>query len=163
DTLPRLDDRKPEAVAGRKVVNPNAPAGSGAFRTLAEAVAGAKSGDEIWIQHTGRLPTEPGRLEKPNFELTIQAAPHCPPGLALSLWRESDDASLFRVYDGKLTLKGLAFQLEQVQEGHRHQSLVTLLGPGHCVLRDCLVTLAGDDALHLAVVTLADPGSAMKM
>jgi hypothetical protein len=64
-------------------------------------------------------------------------------------------------------LKGLSLQLETSQEGRQQQSLVTLLGPAQCTLQDCQVTLAGvaagADAPHLAVITLADPSSAMKM
>lgn len=161
--LPRPEERTPEAVAGRRVVDPNAKPGSGEYRTLAEAVLAAKSGDDIWIRHTGRLVTGEIKLPAPNFELTIQAAPGSRPLLALNPSPELDEA-LFRLYDGKLTLKGLAFQLDAPQEGSRRVSVVTLLGPGQCLLHSCLVTLAGSGAAPFpAVMTLADPSTAMKM
>ena len=165
-----LQDKKPEATAHRRVVNPSDP-GNGIYATLEEAVASARSGDEIRIKTNAQLRIDPIQLVKPNFVLTIQAEPKYQPTLLLNPSRKKDeslfrkDESLFRVEDGCLTLKGLTIHLEPAQADQKYQSIVTLIGSSQCILRDCLLTLGGEDphGPRLAVVTLADPGAAMRM
>ncbi len=168
--LPPLEEPKPEAVAGRRYVDPSAPVpAKGIYATLKEAVAAAKSGDEIVIRATSPLRVSPISIQEPNFTLIISAGedPKVRPVLILNRPRVKDEDSLFKLFDGQLTLKGLSIQLEAGSDALSHQSVVTLHGPAQCTLQDCLVTLqrgaSGTESQHLAVVTLADPNNAMKM
>src|SRR5262249_54537097 len=114
------------------------------------------------LRTNNRLRIDPVWLHESNFTLTIQADKDYHPVLSLNR-QPGADTSLFHLYDGQLTLRGVEIYLESTAEGPAHRSVATLLGPAKCVLQNCLVTLAGGEGSHLAVITLADPGGAMKM
>ena len=163
--LPPVEDPKPEtAVRKTRIVNPRAAeSGNGVYKSLALAIEEANPGDEILIQHNGLLEVKPVRLEKATADLTIKPAPRYRPILTLGGTTDRD-AALFRLHDGKLKLENLEFLLSPARAEFKAQSIVIVVGDGHCSFRDCLVTLESGKDVPLAVVTLlTDPNSVMAM
>ncbi|HXG12546.1 MAG TPA: serine/threonine-protein kinase [Gemmataceae bacterium] len=160
------EDRPTEPVAAVRelVVDPAvASVGNGVYRTLGQALEDVRQRAVIRIRHTGLLPVDPVRLERATLDVTILPDPGHRPILTLGNTSEQE-AFLFRVHDGKLTLEDLEFQLEPRRAGYKTQSVVEVIGEGSCAFRDCVITLdrAGRD-VPLAVVKLADPALVMKM
>jgi serine/threonine protein kinase len=163
--LPVLEERRPAEVAARKdkVVDPTvAESGDGVYPTIGQALGEARPGDVILIKHTGRLPVEPVRLEKPTVDLTIKAFPGCRPVLTLGSTTEIDVA-LFRLHDGQLRLEGLDFSLQPRRADFKGQTVLALVGDGQCVFKDCVATLEETREVPVALVTLTDPGSVVRM
>src|SRR5205823_14579284 len=136
--------------------------GNGIYPSLGLALADARPGDVILIKHTGILPIEPIRLEKNGIDVTIKPQAGSHPILTLGRTGEID-ASLFRVHDGQLRLEQLEFLLKPTQAGFKSQTVATVVGAGQCSFKDCVATLDGTEGVHLALVTLADPNSAMRL
>jgi hypothetical protein len=160
------DERLNDPLAGGKdvVVDPKVEnAGGGVYRSLNQALEEIKQRGTIRIRHTGSLPIDPVRLEKASLDVTIQPDPdHCP---VLTLGGTTErDAFLFRVHDGRLTLKDLEFHLTPRQADLRTQSIVEVIGEGSVAFKGCAVTLdrAGRE-VPLMVLRLADPALVMKM
>jgi hypothetical protein len=164
--LPRLpEERKPaEATVRReKVVDPSAAqSGDGTYRTLAGALSDAVPGDVILLMHNGLLAVDTLRLEKPAFDVTIRPYPNYRPVLTLGETPDQE-ASLFRLYDGKLRLEGLHFQFPTPRQGFRSQAVLAVAGDGQCVFKDCLVTLQEAPTVQFALVALLDPAATMRM
>src|SRR5207245_10649455 len=129
--------------------------------TLADAIAAARPGDTIVIQHDGPLAIE-SVVEKNPLDLTLKAADGFHPVLTLKGAREAD-AMLFRIYDGELRFEKLEFSVKPRQRGFREtQAVVGIFGPGRCAFTDCVITLDGGEGdLSLSAVTLADPNKVM--
>ncbi len=163
--LAPLDERRPTDPVARKerIVDPKVQEISqGVYPTLGQALADARSGEVILIKHTGLLPVQPVRLEKAGIDVTIKPQAGSHPILTLGRTTEID-ASLFRIHDGQLRLKQLEFLLRPTQAGFKSQTVATLVGVGQCTFKDCVATLDGTDDVPLALVTLADPNSAMRL
>jgi serine/threonine protein kinase len=164
--VPPLPEEKPEPVLADKdlIVDPSAEkSGNGVYTTLTGALADIKQSGTIRIHHNGLLPIEAVRLEKAAHDITIVPDRDCHPILTLGATAEQE-AFLFRVHDGKLTLKDLEFLLQPRKAGFKTQAVVEVIGEGACTLLHCAVTLdRADKKVPLAVVKLADPSQAMKM
>jgi serine/threonine protein kinase len=165
--FPRLDeDKKPDAMADKLIVDPSANPGNGIYQTLSEAIRNAKAADEILIKHTGLLRVEPIKLEK-SIPLTIkpykdkdsEARP------ILTLERTTDrEPAMFRVHDGTLNLENLEFLLKPDQSGFTAQVAVLVVGDGECNFKNCVATLIDESrSVPLALVKLADSTGFMKM
>ncbi len=138
----------------------------GIYPTLARALPNLRPGDRVLIRHNGELKLGPVELNTPErLDVTLAADPDFHPVLTLTDKEVVDvDTSLFRVYDGKLTLENLEIRL-RAREGFEALGVVSLVGNGQCVLKGCLVTLdrGGQQAVSPAVASLRDPGKFMKM
>jgi serine/threonine protein kinase len=147
------------------VTNPAPPV----YRTLAEAVLAANKGDTIEIRHAKDnriVPVDIVRLEKPDIDLTIKPADEFHPILTLGRVQTEQDASLFRLHDGKLTLEGLEFQLTADQTEFPSRAVVAVVGNGECHFNNCVATLDRGDNLAemgLALITIIDPSKVMQM
>jgi serine/threonine protein kinase len=163
--LPDLKETKPDKVAARKervVVPGKSDSAKGIYESLSAALEGINSGDVVLIQHTGLMKVAPIRLVKP-MEVTIRADQGYHPVLTLAD-AEEEDAFLFRVQDGKLRLEGLGFELRPTRAEFKSQTVVSAVGDGECLFKDCALTLdPAGMGVALAAVTVADPPGVMKM
>ncbi len=162
--LAPLEERRPTDPVVRKerLVDPKVKEiGNGVYPTLAQALADAKPGEVILIKHSGLLAVDPVRMEKADTDVTIKPQAGYHP--LLTLGRTADiDAALFRVHNGQLRLEQLEFLLRPAQAGFKSQTVASVVGAGQCTFKDCVATLDGSD-VHLALVTLADPNTAMRL
>jgi hypothetical protein len=151
-------------VAGREplVFDPEAKAGDRAFPKLNAALEQASPGDVILIKHDGPLPLELARLAKPTADITIKPFPNYHPILKMAPLPEKD-AALFTLHDGKLTFEDLEFLLQPSSDQTEAQAVVKLVQDGACTFNRCVITLKDPRRASLAVVTLADRSSAVKM
>jgi hypothetical protein len=147
-----------------KIVDPDAPlpAAPGVYPTLTRALYDAEPGDVILIRHNGELAVEAVRLEKPTTDVTIQRHPGYQPVLTLGGTTERQ-ATLFTLHDGRLTLKGLEFRLRPRNAEFKSQAVVTVVGDGQCVFKECVASLVGLERVALSLVALGDPRNVMKM
>lgn len=162
-SLPRIDDKPDPALPRFLVVEPqDEGSGDGVYKSLADAVSNAKDKDTILLRHNGEIETDPITLSKKGLnELTIKPARKFRPVLTLGDVTDAD-ATLFRVYHGKLALEGLEFKLKPGRREFRTQAVVSLVGDGECLMKDCAATLQrGGDAL-VSLATVAEAGKAMK-
>jgi serine/threonine protein kinase len=155
-------DRQDPLAKNVHIVDPSADdAGPRVHPTLEAAVVVAQPGDVILIKDHGTpLKVEPllFNRNKP-IDLTIRPYPGRRPVLTLAT-READPA-LFRIFDGKLQLEGLEFQLQPADDFHS-QAVVALAGSGQCVFRNCVVTLDPNKRrTALSLATLSDGGKLM--
>ena len=146
------------------------PLPPGTFTDLVTLLRGARSGDTVRIRHTGLLPVqqltiEPprpaGAAERADFHLTF--APF--EGSAPILTPAADNKlnfSLFKLWDGKLTLKGLEFQLRPGAENESVAAVKVVAGRA-VEFKDCVFTLDEPDGKTATVVDVADPGREMMM
>ena len=72
------------------------------------------------------------------------------------------EVALFRTYQGRLKLEGLEFRLLP-RDGLTLLALLALVDNGECTLKNCIVTLQKAGETRLALATLAEAGSAMKL
>jgi serine/threonine protein kinase len=165
DKLPALVQPPPEAAArgSERIVDPSVQAQVGnIYQTLRQALEAALPGDSILIKHNGSLKVDPVRFEKAGSDITIRPYGSFQPVLSIGETTEPD-AALFRVYDGRLALERLEFHFQHPQADFKAQSVVTLMGDGQCVFKNCVATLEETKEVPLSLVTLADPSSVMKM
>ena len=94
--------------------------------------------------------------------MTLKPHPETKPVLTLGPTPDAD-AGLFRLYDGKLRLEGLQFQLLPPRDEFRTQTVVAFLGDGQCTFKDCVVTLEETRNVQMALATLLDPSTVMRM
>ncbi|MFO0844655.1 MAG: serine/threonine-protein kinase [Gemmataceae bacterium] len=162
-SLPRIDDRSEPVLPRFLVVEPQDEGGrDGVYNSLAAAVNAAKDKDTILLRHNGEIEADPIALSKKGLnELTIKPARKFRPVLTLGDVTDTD-AVLFRVYHGKLTLEGLEFKLKPGRREFRTQAVVSLVGDGECVLKDCAATLPRGGDAAVALATVAEAGKAMK-
>ena len=108
------------------------------------------------IESSETLPVPPVRLPR-LADLTIRAGAGYRPTLILAADAAIDDnAFLFRLADGKLTLEGLDFLLQPGKLEIRSLAAVAAAGDGECSFKDCVLTLeAGFTSVSLATVGLA--------
>ena len=163
--LPLAEKRAEPAISKKRYVDTvpdREDSKRGIYSTLFAAVNEAKPGDTVYILHNGPLPEKTIRLEKPTVDLTIKPGLGCRPILTLDT--TDREASLFRLHGGKLQLEGLEIVIRPRGDAVLSQSVLTLVDDGQVTFKDCVVTLdqAGFKA-PLAVATLPDPRSAMKM
>lgn len=163
-TLPPLDE-KTEPLLRRQLVveeRENDDSLNGVYRGLDLAVRGARPGDVILIRHNGELKIDPIPLsKKEQGDLTIRPARRFQPILTLAETSEAD-AALFRLHDGQLRLEGLEFRLPG-RSPSRLQTVVSLVGNGECLFRDCVATLQRTGDRVLALATLGEAGKVMKL
>jgi serine/threonine protein kinase len=146
-----------------RIVDPSLTAPStNTYQTLRQALEAASPGDTILIRHNGILRVEPVRLEKAASDITIRPFANCQPVLSIGDTTEPD-AALFRIYDGRLTLERLEFQIQPRQAEFKAQAVVAIMGDGQCTFKNCLATLEETKEVPVSLVTLADPASVMKM
>jgi hypothetical protein len=166
DKLPPLDTVKPPIVPARRelVFDPGvSQSGDGIYTSLAGALEDARPGDVIQLRFNGLKAVSPVQLQKSTVNLTIRPAPGFHPVLTIGETADKDVA-LFTVYDGQLTLEGLELLLRPSRAEFLAQSAVRLFGDGGCECKDCVFTLdRSTTGTDLAVTTLADPASVMKM
>ncbi len=169
DMLPALKDG-PSGLGGRRVLAVENRAEPDPdrllFPTLRHAVLEARSGDIIRLRLNGEVKLDLLALNGAKLaDLTIGAAAGFHPVLTLSETEEVDevDAALFRVHYGKLQLEDVEVRLQPSRDGFDSQSVVSFLGDGECVLKNCLITLdrAGRKTA-LAVAMFIEPGKLMK-
>jgi hypothetical protein len=161
--LPALEEKKPDAVANQRIVEPGKEDSSKRiYPSLAAAIEAAAPGDVLLVKHNGLLPVRPIRLET-KVDLTIQAHPGYHPILTLGDATDSETA-LFRLHVGKLRLKKLEFRLRPTHEKYEVQALAALMGEGLCELEDCVVTLdRGNYQTALALAALPRTNGIMVM
>jgi hypothetical protein len=111
------------------------------YPSLGHALFDAQRGDRISLRLDGEVKLDQLALDRDNAaDLTIRAARGFRPVLTLGGAREVD-AALFRVSYGKLQLEGLEIRLQPERDAYQSQAIVSFLGDGECVLRDCVLTL----------------------
>ena len=166
----KLTDDLPELTSELIVDPAREDSAKGVYSTLESAVGKAKPGDTtIVIHHDGELTVEAViRLDKPNVNLTIRAAPRMRP--ILTLKSADRDTTLFRLLDGRLHLEDLEIRLrpplpQPGKPAYFSQAVVALMGEGHCSFKNCVVTLDQNNQTDtkLALATLPDNGGVMKM
>ena len=166
--LPKLEEKKPEPKLQRTLtVDPMvAMSEKGTYPSLSQAIGDAQPGDLIVIHHTGALRVDAIRLEKPSIDLTIRPDTDCHPILEMGDTTDPHKA-LFRLHDGKLRLENLDFRLQPAEGRLKSQCVVTMIGEGQCVFKNCVLTLdqgnRDNPLIPLAVATLVDNGDVMKM
>src|SRR5262249_6698319 len=110
--LKPLTEKKTDPVTARKtkVVDPEfKESGNGTYPSLSAALEDARPGDEILIHHNGLLPVKPLRI-KSGSDVTIRPYANSAPILTLADTRD-EEAALFSLEDGKVTLQQLSFLL----------------------------------------------------
>jgi serine/threonine protein kinase len=153
----------PAVAANVKVVEPpppGKPAIPGTYPDLAAAMSAARPGDVIELRFNGPQPMdETVRLDRPNLaDLTIRAASGYRPVLVLTGANPEDkDAGLFRVYDGKLRLEQVQFQVRAPAV-----AAAVLVGDGSCSFSDCVLTLEQTNVARLAAVAVTNLPAAME-
>jgi serine/threonine protein kinase len=166
DKLPPLKDGTTNPAGRRELIVENRDKedpDKRLYPTLRHAVNEAQSGDIIRLRLDGEVKLDPLPLNGTRLsDLTIAAAPGFHPILTLSETEEVD-AALFRVHYGRLQLEDLEVRLQPGRDGFDSQCVVSFLGDGECVLKNCLVTLdrSGRRAA-LTVAILSEPGKLMK-
>jgi serine/threonine protein kinase len=158
DGLKALEEAR---VAAKKVVTPDEKTRRrhpGDYPSLEAALREARPGDTILLRCNGPYPVEPIRVRS-TADVTIKPYPDCHPVLTLDPETDEEEASLFRLHDGKLHLEGLEFALHPARANFRAQAVVAALGDGECTFTDCVLTLEKAYDARLAAVALADlPG-----
>lgn len=163
--LPSLDEASPGPIVRKdRVVDPDAPAdpSNGRYQSLEQAMSFASPGEVIVIRKNGFVVLQqPIRLEKGEIDVTLRADKGFKPVLTLAEPRDKN-ASLFTLYDGKLRLEDLEFRLRPANAEYQSLNVVSLVGGGQCILKDCLVTLdrAGTECA-MSVASFREPGKAM--
>ncbi|HEY8505526.1 MAG TPA: hypothetical protein VIL46_13160, partial [Gemmataceae bacterium] len=171
DLYPGLPLARPEVAElppNRKVWDPRLSRTTGKFppgvySSLTDALSAVQPGDVLLVRYTGLLPIDPQELAKVNQrDLTIRPDEGYRPVLTLSQ-SERASAALFKVFNGRLVLEGLQFDLRSLQpEKELSRGVVTVVGGGECVLRDCVVTLEEASDVAFAAVRIDDPEGEMK-
>jgi serine/threonine protein kinase len=111
------------------------------FPTLKYALVEAKPGEIIRLQLDGEVKFDPRWLSHENTaDLTIRADRGFHPVLTLETQDQSDVSAWFEVYKGKLRLEGLEVRLSPRGDS-KCGALISFLGDGECVLKNCLITL----------------------
>jgi serine/threonine protein kinase len=162
--LKPLTEKKTDSVTARKtkVVDPAIKeSGNGTYPSLSAALEDARPGDEILIHHNGLLPVKPLKI-KSGADVTIRPHADFAPILTLADTRD-EEAALFSLEDGKVTLQQLSFLLRPANSRFRSQAVVLALGDGECAFKDCVITLDALQSVPLAAVSVADPPGVMKM
>ena len=143
-----------------RVVDPAADADAelprNVYRTLAEAVAEAKTDDVVQVRHDGPLEVAPATLDNPRLRLTVRPYPGSNPVLSAA----AADDCLFRLAQGQLTLDGLTIRLKS-RAGKpgdaRTLAAVAVAAGRKCLLRNCTVTREErEGGEYLAAVLLLD-------
>jgi len=153
---------------------PDAPADPppppGTSADLVTLLQTARSGDTIRVRHTGLLrvrqltvepPRPAGAAERADFHLTFAPFEGCAPVLAPAEDNKLS-FSLFKLWEGRLTLKGLEFQLKPGAENDAVYA-VTVVAGRSVEFKDCVFTLDEPDGKTAAVVAVADPSREMMM
>ncbi|MGE3805104.1 MAG: protein kinase [Gemmataceae bacterium] len=160
--LQPLKERVVDNQQRKLIVDPDREFGTGAYRTLRQAMDDVQPGDVLLIKKNGLFAVDPVLLDKPRLDLTIRpfnASYH--PILTLGSTIEQG-AALFHLHSGKLKLENLEFQLKP-RGANQSLAVVRITGSGHCSMSGCVVTLepdSNDDAPPgLAVITLMDQRS----
>jgi serine/threonine protein kinase len=164
---PNLEEKKTE-LAGPLIVDPSVTMASGRiYPRLNTAIDDARPGDTILLK-CGRdrlIKIDMIRLEKPDINLTIKPYEGFHPILTLGGSTEQE-ASMFRLHDGKLILKDLEFLLKSDPVDFQSRAVVSVVGDGECTITNCVVTLDKGDSnpdRDFAFVTLLDTANVMKM
>jgi serine/threonine protein kinase len=157
-------EKKVEPVSQRRerIVDPDPLAAPGSYKTLGSALGDAEPGDVILLKYSGMREEPAVRLEKVSLDVTIRPYPDHHPILFLGATSD-EDAALFHLHVGKLTLEGIEFLLQPSQADFKSQTIVALFGDGECALRNCVATLREPRGVPLAFMTLADPSRRMRM
>lgn len=140
----------------QRIVNPSLTVlREGEYRSLAVALEFVKDGDTILLQHTGELSVRSLKLAEVDAEITIRPYPGYHPKLTLDAVDQND--VLFNLYTGTLKLENLEIEL-RAKQGVESQSIVSLLGQGRCLFKNCVLTLQSSEDSTFAVVTVEKPG-----
>lgn len=135
----------------------------GVFANLAGALAGAQNDDVIYIKHGDKreVMVPPVVLRPTVSSVTIKPYEGFQPILVLERSGEKD-ATLFRLQKGRLQFEQLEFLLDPGQEAFDSQSVVHLGEAGHCIFKQCVITLR-TEKVQLSAVTFIDLERMMKM
>ncbi|MFO0796490.1 MAG: hypothetical protein U0804_03375 [Gemmataceae bacterium] len=137
---------------------------------LVKLLRDARSGDTVRVRHTGPLaveqlaidpPRPAGAAERADFHLTIAPFAGCAPVLTPAA-DEKLSFSLFKLWEGRLTLTGLEFQLRPGAKNDAVAAVTVVAGRG-VEFKDCVFTLDEPDGKTAAVVAVSDPGREMMM
>jgi hypothetical protein len=177
--LPQLPPLRNDSVAvrlnlgpGEKLVDPTTEGnGRNVFATVHQALAAANSGDVILLKHglnSRELQVVATALNnKPNVDVTLRPYQDHQPVLMLDETIDPN-ASLFRLYDGRITFEQLEIVLDPDQN-FQSQSLVQLDGNGAVTFRNCVLTLRQNakanpsKSIPLTLVNLGEADEGMKM
>jgi serine/threonine protein kinase len=164
--LPVVQEEPVAASANRRVVDPSFAADATlpplTYRTLENAISEAKTGDAIYIRHTGVLSVRPVECSKSDLRLTIQPDGAHRPILELDPETVKPLAALFTLYSGGLTFKDLQFRLplKSIHES-KWAGVLLLAGSAECIFQHCVVTMDDNAGIPSAVVLLASDADSM--
>ncbi len=137
----------------------------GVRASLGEALAGAEDGDIILIKHgvENEIIIPPIAL-KPGISVTIKPFKGCEPILLLDKLYNDKDSFLFKVQDGnKLQIENMEIIVDPASALFQMQSIIHLGESGHCVFKNCYLTLRASNNVPLNVVTFVDLDRMVKM
>jgi hypothetical protein len=162
----RLVDVPPPAGKSRERIVDADDGGKtpGVYAKLGGALADAEDGDIILIKHgdDAEIVMPPVSL-KPGISVTLRAFKGCEPILVLDKAYRDKDSFLFKVVkDGKLQIENMEIILDPVSSGFDAQSIVHLGESGHCVFKNCYLTLRATNNVPLNVATFVDLAGMMK-
>jgi serine/threonine protein kinase len=176
-SLPVWPPDKPRAVEiAQKVWRPDLKPGEalppGASPDLGSLLRDARSNDVILIQHNGLLPMPETRELKSragagDFHITFKPAPGYTPILTTPSPAPGEAVNrhqyLFTLMSGDVAFEGLQFHLKPSLRGVLKVAAVSIASGKGCTFMDCVFTLAEDDEIPVAVVTIEDPTKQMAM
>jgi len=136
----------------------------GVWRTLAEALIGAKDGDIICIKHgeNRKLVVPPITLRA---GISVTFKPHkggYRPILVLDKDFEKKESALFEVQKSKLHFEDMEFLLDP-EAGYSRRSIVQMGEAADLVFEKCIFSLRATNRVELSVVTFVDLDRMMKM
>jgi serine/threonine protein kinase len=152
----------PPLMPRKKIVDADDPT-LGVFRSVAEALIGAKDGDVIHIKHgaSREVPVSPVSLPR---GIAVTLMPHAgyQPILVLDKTVEKKDSTLFEVQKSKLHILQMGILLDP-EAGYDARSIVQGGEGAILVFEKCTFTLKATNTAQLSVVTFLDLDRTMKM
>jgi serine/threonine protein kinase len=133
------------------------------FEKVAEALLRAKDGDVIEIKHGKEREVEVLPVPLKAGRVTLKAHEDFQPILVLDkAYKQEKDAALFKLQEGKLQFEQLEFLLDPGPAEFNSQSVVHLGEAGHCIFKQCVISLRSEK-IQLSAVTFLDLERMMKM
>ena len=150
--------------------NPGTEAlGPGEFRNLHQLLEEVRPDDVILIRHTGELPRDtidlksairPGEGE---FKVTFRPYRDCAPVFTVASDKD-DDQTMFRLVRGEVTFEGIHFRLKpDLPKNEQTVAAVSIVNGRACTFRNCVFTMAEEDAAPVAAVRLPNVEKAAAM
>lgn len=137
---------------------------AGPFKFLAQALAGAKDGDVIYIKagENREVVVAPFTLTG-DITVTLKPFEDHKPILVLKKGFRDKDTAMFKVQDGTLKVFGMEITLDPSADGFESQSFVHLGEAATCQFVHCVFNLKATSDVKLNVVTFVDLANMMKM